>query len=65
MGVMRIAGYSIVVSDGEDHVAYYVDDADKAELLYAMAVKSGMFTRVVKTAISEKHMLQKEWRSEK
>lgn len=58
---MRIAGYTVVVSDGEDHVAYYIDDMDKAELLYAMAVKSGMFTRVVKTAISEKHQLQKEW----
>ena len=64
MAVNLIVGYAIVVSDGEEHVAYYIDDMDKADLLYTMAVKSGMFTRVVKTAISEKHLLQKEWCAE-
>ena len=61
MAVSLIMKYAVVVQSGEQATLLEFDDREKAELVFQMAVESGMFHTVDMTGVSEKHHLMKTW----
>ena len=53
--------YKIFVSDGHDTYSFYEDVKDTAELLYIMAVESGLFEYVSLSKCIDDEVFEKEW----
>jgi hypothetical protein len=64
MAVNLIVKYTVVVRAEEFSTMFDFDDKEKAELVFQMAVESGMFRSVDMTGVCEKHHLMKSWGDE-
>lgn len=53
--------YKVFVSNGNDSTSFYCDTKESANLLFNMAVNSGMFTYVELADVIDECFLQKEW----
>ena len=53
--------YKILVSNGHDSSTFYFDDKNQADLLYRMAVESGLFIYVQLLEVEENCKTIKEW----
>ena len=61
MAVNLIVKYTVVVQSGEAAVMLEFDDREKAEIVFEMAIASGLWRSVAMTGVYEKHHLLKEW----
>ena len=56
--------YKVFVSNGHDYRNFYLDNEPQADLLFDMAVNSGMFAYVYLAEVTEECFLKKEWAEE-
>lgn len=53
--------YRVLVSNGNDSTSFYSDTKEYADLLFNMAVNSGMFTYVELADVIDECFVRKEW----